>query len=295
MARDRTSRQALMHARQLHPPADVSVVHIRANRGWAALGLGELWRYREVAIFLAWRDIQVRYKQTIFGAAWAILQPFVTMVIFSIIFGRIAKMPSDGIPYPIFSYAALVPWTFFAASVDKGSNSLVGNAGIVTRIYFPRLAMPLAATLGNVVDFVLAFIVLLAMMVYFGVAPTVNVIWLPLLLLLAMVAALGVSFVLAAMNVQFRDVKYAVPFMLQSWMFVTPVVYPASLIEDPFWQALYALNPMVGVIEGFRWALLGTDTAPGLSIIVSSLVASVVFVAGAFYFKRMERTFADVV
>jgi lipopolysaccharide transport system permease protein len=277
--------------RRLLPP----VVNIVADRGWASLSLKELWDYREVVVFLAWRDIQVRYKQTILGAAWAIIQPLTSMVIFSIIFGRIAKMPSDGIPYPIFSYAALVPWLFFADSVNKASNSLVGSAGIMTRIYFPRLAMPLSATLGNLLDFGLAFLVLLGMMVYFGVAPTMNVVWLPLLMLLAIATALGVSFVLAAMNVQFRDVKYAVPFLIQCWMFATPVVYPASLIKDPFWQAAYALNPMVGVIEGFRWALLGTNTAPGLSIIVSSLVAGSLLIGGALYFKRMERTFADVV
>ena len=255
----------------------------------------ELWAYREVVVFLAWRDIQVRYKQTILGATWAILQPFITMVIFSIVFGRVAKMPSDGVPYPLFAFAALVPWTFFSSAVNNASNSLVGGAGIMTRIYFPRLAMPLSAVLGNFVDFILAFVVLLGLMVYFGVAPTANVVWLPLLLLLVIATALGVSFVLAAMNVQFRDVKYAVPFLLQSWMFATPVVYPASLIEDPLWHALYALNPMVGVIEGFRWALLGTDTAPGMSVVVSSVVAMCLLVGGAFYFKRMERTFADVV
>jgi lipopolysaccharide transport system permease protein len=281
----------LQRERRLVPP----VVNIVADRGWASLSLKELWDYREVVVFLAWRDIQVRYKQTILGAAWAIIQPLTSMVIFSIIFGRIAKMPSDGIPYPIFSYAALVPWLFFADSVNKASNSLVGSAGIMTRIYFPRLAMPLSATLGNLMDFGLAFLVLLGMMVYFGVAPTMNVVWLPLLMLLAIATALGVSFVLAAMNVQFRDVKYAVPFLIQCWMFATPVVYPASLIKDPFWQAAYALNPMVGVIEGFRWALLGTNTAPGLSIIVSSLVAGSLLIGGALYFKRMERTFADVV
>ena len=280
---------------QLEDGAPRPVVHIRAHKGWAALALKELWVYREVVFFLAWRDIQVRYKQTIFGASWAVLQPLITMVIFSVIFGGVAKMPSDGIPYPIFSYAALVPWMFFSNSVNKASNSLVGSAGIVTRIYFPRLAMPLSATLGNAVDFGLAFLMLLALMVYFGVVPTANVIWLPLLLLLALATALGVSFVLAAMNVQFRDVKHAVPFLLQSWMFATPVVYPASLIEDPMWQTIYALNPMVGVVEGFRWALLGTDTAPGLSIIVSSTVAVCLLVGGALYFKRMERTFADVV
>jgi lipopolysaccharide transport system permease protein len=270
-------------------------VVIAPSKGWSPVSLGELWAYREVIYFLALRDIKVRYKQTIFGAAWAIMQPFTTMVIFSVIFGSIAKMPSDGIPYPVFSYAALVPWMFFANSVTKASNSLVGNAGIVTRIYFPRLAMPLAAALGNTVDFALAFLMLLALMVYFGVTPTMNIVWLPLLLILAFATALGVSLVLAAMNVQFRDVVHAVPFMLQLAMFATPVVYPASLIGDPFWRFVYALNPMVGVVEGFRWALLGTDTAPGPLIGISALVALGLLFGGARYFKRVERTFADVV
>jgi len=273
----------------------VSVVQIAPSKGWSPVSLSELWAYREVIFFLALRDIKVRYKQTVFGALWAVLQPFTSMVIFSVIFGRIAQMPSDGIPYPVFSYAALVPWMFFANSVTKASNSLVGNAGIVTRIYFPRLAMPLSAILGNTVDFVLAFLMLLALMVYFGVTPTANVVWLPLLLVLAFATALGVSLVLAAMNVQFRDVGHAVPFALQLAMFVTPVVYPASLIKDPAWQFAYALNPMVGVVEGFRWALLGTDTAPGPMILVSTCVAAALIFGGARYFKRIERTFADVV
>jgi len=273
----------------------VSVVQIAPSKGWSPVSLSELWAYREVIFFLALRDIKVRYKQTVFGALWAVLQPFTSMVIFSVIFGRIAQMPSDGIPYPVFSYAALVPWMFFANSVTKASNSLVGNAGIVTRIYFPRLAMPLSAILGNTVDFVLAFLMLLALMVYFGVTPTANVVWLPLLLVLAFATALGVSLVLAAMNVQFRDVGHAVPFALQLAMFVTLVVYPASLIKDPAWQFAYALNPMVGVVEGFRWALLGTDTAPGPMILVSTCVAAALIFGGARYFKRIERTFADVV
>jgi homopolymeric O-antigen transport system permease protein len=283
-----------MEATNLQQPAP-TIVQIGGKRSWIAVSLKELWDYREVIVFLAWRDIQVRYKQTIFGASWAILQPLISMVIFSVIFGRVAKMPSDGVPFPIFSFAALVPWMFFANSVNKASNSLVGSAGIVTRIYFPRLAMPLSATLGNVVDFLLAFVVLLALMVYYGIMPNANVVWLPMLLLLALTTALGVGFLLAAMNVQFRDVRHAVPFLIQSWMFATPVVYPASLIQDPVWKVVYSLNPMVGVIEGFRWALLGTSSAPGLSIVVSSIVAIVVLVIGVVYFKRMERTFADVV
>jgi lipopolysaccharide transport system permease protein len=269
------------------------VVHIRATRGWVSVPVKELWDHREVVYFLAWRDIKARYKQTILGATWAIIQPLTTMIIFSLIFGRLAKMPSDGIPYPIFAFAALLPWSFFAASVAKASSSLAGS-GIVSRIYFPRLAMPLSAVLANVVDFVLGFVVLLLMMVYFHVTPTINIIWLPLLLLLAFASAFGVSMVLGAMNVQFRDVQHALPFLIQAWMFATPVAYPASLITDPFWRSIYALNPMVGVVEGFRWALLGADTAPYSMMMVSGLVAVVLVVGGAFYFKRMERTFADV-
>jgi lipopolysaccharide transport system permease protein len=272
---------------------DLPTVHIKATTGWVPVSLKELWDYREVIYFLAWRDVKARYVQTIFGPSWAIIQPLVSMVIFSVIFGGLAKMPSDGVPYPLFSFAALVPWTFFASSVNKASGSL--GDGFVSRIYFPRLAMPLAAILSNVLDFTLSFSVLLALMFYFGVTPTANVVWLPLLLLLALVTSLGVALVLGAMNVQFRDVRHALPFLVQAWMYATPVVYPASLITDPTWHLLYSLNPMVGVVEGFRWALLGTDTAPGVSVLVSAAIATTLLVFGAFYFKRMERTFADVI
>ena len=273
---------------------DPPIVHIQATTGWVPVSLRELWAYREVIYFLAWRDIKTRYVQTIFGPSWAVIQPLVSMVIFTLIFGRLAKMPSDGIPYPIFAFAALVPWTFFSSSVTKASGSLAAG-GFVNRIYFPRLAMPLSAILANVLDFTLSFIVLLLLMVYFRIVPTANVVWLPLLLLLAFVTSLGVSLVLSAMNVQFRDVRHALPYLVQVWMYATPVVYPASLIANPFWKAMYSLNPMVGVVEGFRWALLGTDTAPGLSVLVSSGVAFALLIGGAFYFKRMERTFADVI
>lgn len=270
-------------------------IHIKPTQGWSVLGLGELWQYREVIFYLAWRDVKVRYKQTIFGPAWAILQPFLTMIIFSIIFGKVAKLPSDGIPYPIFSYCALVPWTFFSSSITKGSQSLVASGSMLRQIYIPRFAMPLSSIGASVLDFLLAFSVLLLMMWFYNIMPTGNIVFLPFLLLLALTTALGVSLVLAAMNVQFRDIGQILPFLVQSWMYATPVVYPASVIESPTMQLVYALNPMVGVIEGFRWALLGTANAPGPMIAVSTTVAFLLLVFGAFYFKRMERTFADVV
>jgi lipopolysaccharide transport system permease protein len=274
---------------------DVPVLRIEPSKGWVSLKLRELWEYRELLYFLVWRDVKVRYKQTVLGAAWAIIQPFFTMVVFSVFFGRLAKIPSDGIPYPIFSYAALVPWSFFAHGLTQASNSLVGGANLLRKVYFPRLAMPIATVLAGVVDFVLAFIVLIGMMLVYGILPTVNVLWLPFFLLLALITSLGIGLWLSAMNVQFRDVRYTVPFLAQFWMFATPIAYPSSLIEDPLLRTLYGINPMTGVVEGFRWALLGTDTAPGPIIIVSSLAALTLLVSGAFYFRRMEKTFADVV
>jgi lipopolysaccharide transport system permease protein len=274
--------------------ADAPVLHIRPSKGWTALGLRELWAYRELLYFLTWRDIKVRYKQTALGAAWAVIQPFFTMAVFSLFFGRLAKVPSDGIPYPIFAYAALVPWTFFANGLGQSANSLVGSANLIKKVYFPRLAIPLATVLSEAVDFAIAFVVLIAMMLYFGIAPTGNVVWLPLLLLLALSTSLGVGLWLSALNVQFRDVRYVVPFITQFWMFATPIAYPSSLLSER-WRAAYALNPMVGVVEGFRWALLGTATGPGPMILVSSLMSLALLVGGAFYFRRMERRFADVV
>ena len=273
----------------------VPMIRIEPSKGWVSLRLYELWEYRELLYFLVWRDVKVRYKQTVLGAAWAIIQPFFTMVVFSVFFGRLAKVPSDGIPYPIFSYAALVPWSFFSRGLSQASNSLVGGARLIKKIYFPRLAMPIATVLGGIVDFALAFVVLLAMMLYFDILPTLNAIWLPFFLALALTTSLGVALWLSAMNVQFRDVRYAIPFITQFWMFATPIAYSSSLIEDPLLRTLYGINPMVGVVEGFRWALLDTDTAPGPIILVSSLAALALLVSGAFYFRRMEKTFADVV
>jgi lipopolysaccharide transport system permease protein len=231
----------------------------------------------------------------VLGAAWAIIQPFFTMVVFSVFFGKLAKIPSDGIPYPIFSYTALVPWAFFANGLNQASNSMVRHANLIKKVYFPRLAVPIARVLAGAVDFALAFIVLLGMIFAYGIVPTINVLWLPLFLLLALVTSLGAGLWFSAMNVQFRDVGYTVPFIIQFWMFATPIAYPSSLIEDPLLHTLYGINPMVGVVEGFRWALLGADMAPGPIIFISSLAALTLLVSGAFYFRRMEKTFADVV
>lgn len=269
------------------------LVRIRPSRGWTALNLRELWEYRELLYFLTWRDIKVRYKQTALGASWAIIQPFMTMVAFSLFFGQLGKIPSEGLPYPIFTYAALLPWSFFAYALGQSSSSLVGSSNLISKIYFPRLVIPVASVLGGVVDFAIAFVVLLGMMVYFGIWPTPAIVLLLPLLLLALVTALGVGLWLSALNVEYRDVRYTIPFLTQFWLFATPVAYPSSLLGEP-WRTLYGLNPMVGVVEGFRWALLGTP-APGPMLTLSAAVAVGVLVSGAFYFRRMERGFADVV
>ncbi|MGI8402107.1 MAG: ABC transporter permease [Gemmatimonadaceae bacterium] len=269
-------------------------VHIRPSTGWVSLRLKELFEYRELLYFMVWRDIKVRYKQTALGASWAIIQPFFTMIVFSLFFGKLAKIPSDGVPYPIFSFAALVPWSFFATSLTNTSNSLVGSSNLIKKVYFPRLAIPIATVLSGLVDFGVAFLMLIAMMFWYRIVPTGNVVWLPLFVLLAFVTALGVGLWLSAMNVQYRDVKYVVPFLTQFWLFATPVAYPSSLLTGR-WREVYALNPMVGVVEGFRWALLGTRTEALGVIAVSSVTAAVILISGAYYFRRMERTFADVV
>ncbi len=270
------------------------VWRIEPSRGWVSLKLNELWDYRELLYFLTWRDIKVRYKQTVLGVAWAIIQPLFTMLVFTLFFGRLAKIPSDGIPYSIFNFAGLVPWTFFSNGLTQSANSLVGSSNLLTKVYFPRLCIPLATVLSGVVDFVLAFAVLLILMLFKNITPTLNIIWLPFFLLLALVTSLGVGLWLAALNVQYRDVRYVVPFITQFWMLATPVAYPSSLMSEP-WRTVYGINPMVGVVEGFRWALLGTKTAPGPMLWVSVMAALILLVSGAFYFRRMEKTFADVV
>jgi len=274
--------------------SEIPVLHIRPNRGWQPLDLKQLWQYRELMYFLSWRDIKVRYKQTALGATWAVIQPLMTMVVFSIFFGKLAKMPSDGLPYPLFAYAALVPWTFFANSLTQASNSLLQNSNMLKKIYFPRLVMPISSVISVTVDFVFAFIVLIAMMLFYGILPTVNIVWLPFFMLLALGTALGGGLWLSAINVQYRDVRYVIPFLIQVWLFATPIAYPSSLLTEP-WRALYGLNPMVGVVEGFRWALLGTETAPGTAVVVSSIMAGILLLSGAYYFRRMEKTFADIV
>ena len=267
---------------------------IKPSRGWAALNLRELWLYRELIFFMTWRDLKVRYKQTLLGASWAILQPFLTMVIFSIFFGNLAKVPSDGVPYPIFSYTALVPWILFSKALQDASRSLVANSHMITKVYFPRMILPLSSVMAGVVDFLISFVVLLGMMVFFNIFPTAKVWVLPLFLLLALVTAVGVGLWLSALNVLFRDINYILPFLTQFWMYLTPVAYPSSMIPAE-WQVIYALNPMTGVVEGFRWALLGTGQPPGIMTLVSSITAVVLLISGMFYFKRMERLFADMV
>jgi lipopolysaccharide transport system permease protein len=273
---------------------DPPVVRIQPSVGWVSLQLRDVWAYRELLYFLSWRDIKIRYKQTALGAAWAIIQPFLTMVVFSLFFGRLAGVPSDGAPYPIFSFAALVPWTFFANGVSQSTNSLVSSQNLIKKVYFPRLVLPIAAVGSGLVDFALAFVVLLGMMMYYGMAPTVNVIWLPAFLLLALVTALAVSLWLSALNIEYRDVRHTVPFIVQFWMFATPIAYSSSLLEEP-WRTFYGLNPMVGVVEGFRWALLGTGSRPGPMVGVSAVAAVALLISGAYYFRRLEKNFADLV
>ena len=273
---------------------NVDLLRIEPSRGWVSLGLSELWRYRELIYFFIWRDVKVRYKQTILGGAWAIIQPFLTMLIFSVFFGRLAKIPSDSVPYPIFTYTALVPWQFFASGLSLGSTSLVLGSNLVKKVYFPRLALPLSKVLSGVVDFVLAFAMLIGMMLYYHIKPNSHVLWLPFFFLMALTTTLGVSVWFSAMHVQFRDVQYAVPFLIQAWLFATPVAYPSSLLSEP-WRTVYGINPMVGVVEGFRWSLLGTATAPGPIIFVSFFVSIALLVGGTFHFRRLEKTFADVV
>jgi lipopolysaccharide transport system permease protein len=269
------------------------MVVIRPTRGWIPINLRDLWIYRELMYFLTWREIKVRYKQTLLGAAWAIIQPFFMMVVFTLFFGNLAKVPSEGVPYPLFNYAALLPWTLFAEGITRSSNILVQDANLVRKVYFPRLVMPLSGILSPLVDFAIAFTILIGMMFYYGYPPTIQILWLPAFILLALMTALGVGLWLSAINVRYRDVRYVIPFVIQLWLFASPVVYSSSLLPEKF-QIIYGFNPMAGVIEGFRWALLG-KAPPGSLMAISVIIVIVVLISGAFYFRRSERTFADVI
>jgi lipopolysaccharide transport system permease protein len=264
-----------------------------ANR-WIPLNLSELWEYRELLYFLVWRDIKVRYKQTALGAAWAVMQPLFMMLVFSLFFGRLAKVPSDGIPYPVFAFCALIPWQLFANALTESSNSLIGNQNLITKVYFPRLVIPLAAVLSGLVDFAIAFVILIGMMLYFGIVPGWSILVLPGFVLLAILTALAVGLWLSALNVQYRDVRYTMSFLIQFWLFATPVAYPSSLVPEN-WRAFYGINPMAGVVEGFRWALLGKTSPPGAMLWVSVVVVTILLIGGLYYFRRMEQQFADIV
>ena len=267
---------------------------IKPSSGWVPLQLSAIWARRELLYFLVWRDVKVRYKQTVLGVAWAVLQPLLLMVTFSVFFGRLARIPSDGLPYAVFTFCALIPRQLFAHSLSQASNSLVANDRLITKVYFPRLVIPLSAVLSGLVDFLIAFVILLILMFHYGISPTSALVTIPIFVLLAVASALAMSLWLSALNVEYRDVRYTIPFITQFWFFVSPVVYPISIVPEP-WRWFYALNPMAGVIEGFRWALLGKAEGPGAELVMSVVVVVALLIGGLYYFRRMERVFADVV
>ncbi len=267
---------------------------IEPHKGWVPLKLDALWRYRGLLYFLAWRDVKIRYKQTALGASWAVIQPVLTMLVFTVIFGHFAKIPSDGVPYPIFSYCGLLPWTFFAYALTQSSNSLVANSNLISKVYFPRLIVPVASCLAGLLDLVIASVVLLGLMLWYHVVPSAAIVALPLFVLLALAAALAVGIWLSALNVQYRDVRYVVPFLTQILLYATPIAYPPSLITGPLHLVL-ALNPMAGVVEGFRWAILGRGGLDVPLLAISIAVTIAALIGGLFYFRRMEQQFADMV
>lgn len=270
------------------------VIYLQPSKGWLSINFKELWRYRELIFFLTWRDIKVRYKQALLGIAWAVLQPLLTTLIFTVIFGILLKTPSQDLPYPLFTLTALLPWQLFATALQRSSVSLVGNANLITKIYFPRLAIPLSAVMAALVDFGVSFIVLLGVMLYYRYWPGWNILWLPLIVLLALLTALSVGLWLSALNVQYRDIQHMVPFIIQVWMYASPIVYPIETIPEGIGRWLYGLNPMVGVIQGFRWALMGGDP-PDITLLFSLGMVLILLVSGLYYFRRMEKTFADIV
>lgn len=272
-----------------------TTIYIKPSTGLAALNLRDLWIYRELVFFMVWRDIKVKYKQTLLGMAWAVIQPVMTMLVFTFLFDRVAKLPTEGIPYPVFSFTALLPWGLFAVALNQGSRSLVAHNNMVTKIYFPRLILPMSSVFAGLVDFAIAFVILVVLMIYYQVTPAVELLWtLPFFLLLALITALGVALWLSAINVKYRDVNHALPFLTQFWLFITPVAYSASVISER-WQILYSLNPMAGVVSGFRWALLGTGNGPDITLWVSAVISILIFISGLFYFRSMEKTFADTI
>jgi lipopolysaccharide transport system permease protein len=276
------------------PPSDLPVLRIDARRGWLALDLSELWGYRELLYFFVWRDIKVRYKQTVIGAAWAILQPVMTMLVFSLFFGRLAKIPSQGLPYPVFYYCALLPWTYFATAMQSATNVVVDQQRVITKVYFPRVILPISSVVSGLLDFVISFGVFICMMFYYRLVPTKAVMWLPVFTLLAVLTALGVGLWLSALNALYRDVRYVLPFLVQFWMFASPVAYPSSLVPVK-WRGLYGLNPMAGVIEGFRWALTGHGQPPGVLMAASSVAVGLLVLGGLIYYHAVEGKIADVV
>jgi lipopolysaccharide transport system permease protein len=277
---------------ELPLPAASAIVRIEPTRGWLDLRLHEVWQYHELLYFFVWRNVKIRYKQTVIGIAWVILQPIMTMGVFTLFFGRLAKLPSDGLPYPVFYFAALVPWTYFSTALQNCTSVLVNNQHVITKVYFPRLVLPLSAVVSGLVDFAIGFVILLGVTAIYGIKPTLAALWLPLLLLLAMLTALGVGLWMSALNALYRDVNYVVPFFIQCWMFASPVAYPSSLVPQR-WRWLYGLNPMAGVIDGFRWALTGHGVAPGPLMLASTVAVVVVLFGGLLFFQRMEGTVAD--
>jgi lipopolysaccharide transport system permease protein len=278
----------------LKPTVNLPRIRIEPTEKLLSLELSEIWAHRELLLLLVWRDIKVRYKQTSLGIGWAVLQPFITMLIFTGIFSRLAKIPSDGLPYPIFVFTALLPWNYFSGSLNRATNSVVGEANLISKVYFPRIVVPLSSVLSGFIDFVFAFIILLGMMFWFGIAPTSAMIALPFLLLLAAATALGVGLWLSAMNARYRDIGQLIPFVIQCWMYASPVAYPISMVPEK-WRLLYSLNPMTGVIEGFRWALLGKEHPMFLGMALSGLVVTILLLGGIVFFKRMAASFADIV
>ena len=275
--------------------AKAPVVVICPPKGWIPIDFRELWAYRELLFFFTWRDVKIRYKQTIFGFAWAILQPVFMMVVFTLFFGKLAQVPSEGVPYPLFSYAALLPWTLFAESLNRSSNSLVQDINLIQKVYFPRILIPFSSILSPLVDFAIAFIVLVGLMFYYHYLPTVTMLWLPVFLLLQLMLALGMGLWLSAINVEFRDVRYAVPFLIQLWLFASPVIYSSSFVPQRFQVAYGIINPMSGIIEGFRWAILGTAPPSYLQLVTSAAIIIVILISGVFYFRRREMVFADFI